>query len=372
MPWNPTTKMMSMPINLDDIAQAVGYYGDDLIANGIINMWAKYKPVRNSGLDYSAQMNAAPLNATEWLSGANWWKGADGQCGLSFDTFSGLGTPSSSGTLFYRLIHELLSWTYNRPRGPQYSEWQRVFDFFRYYGAAPAPVDQPASTTIMLNSNNELVLDIPVNRGDNYSLSFADFSINNQSVANFYFGILVYLSDSVYTFKADHLVSSGDIATTLSNMTAYAGRYVKVAPFLSSQAIQQGIDAGSGIYLSAGVQAFDVLVRPYSTGISAAVMPRWNDSLHGRVRYVLSLVNESAASITANNVVLSLYRSDIQAPIATDSRDSVTVPTGDTPTELSGILIPTEPYDATKSYTVVVTSDNNVISCSAPVDEYRP
>lgn len=371
MPWNPTTKMMTMPISLDDIAAAVGYSGPDLVGNGIINKWAKFKFVRNGALDYSAQMNNVPLLATEWLQNSNWWKGSDGQCGLSFETFNSIGSPSTSGTLFYRLIHELLEWSYNKPRGPQYGEWQRVFDMFRYFGGAQAPVEQPAATTIMLNSSNQLVLDIPVNRGNAYSLSFDDFSINNQSLSNFYFGLLVYLADNQYTFKADHLVYSGDIATTLSNMLPYAGRYVKVAPFLSSVAIQQGIDAGSGVYLSAGVQAFDVLVRPYSTGISATVMPIWADALHGRVRYVLNLINVTAASITANNVVLSLYRSDIQAPIATDSRGSVTVPTGDTPIELSGILIPTVPYDATKTYTVVVTSDNNVISCSAPVDEYR-
>ena len=365
---------ITLPINIKaDLGYVLGTGNGDLgynIVNGNINRWAKYKPVRRANLiDTSAQLNT---QRTGWKADANWWKGDDGQCGLAFDTFNSLGNPATSGSFFYRLIHELMSWTYNRPRGrATHNEWFRTFDFFHYDHNAPAPVDQPAATTIMLNSSNELVLDLPVNQSTDYSLAFSDFSINNQSLSGFYFGLLVYLANNQYTFKADHLVSSGDIATTLTNMSGYAGRTVKVAPFLSSRSISQGIDAGSGVYLSAGVQAFDVLIRPYSTGISATIMPQWADSLHGRVHYVLNLVNVTQASITATNVVLSLYESGRQAAIATKTYNSVTVPTGDTPTELTGYLVPTEPYDSTKTYTVVVTSDNNRISCSAEVDEYR-
>lgn len=349
---------MTLPINLSDISMAVGYSGNDLIANGVINKWAKYKPV-----------DSPIIGNTGRTSGSTWWKGTDGKCGFTIPTFDNIGSPGSSNSFMAKLLAGTVGWTYNRPAGGV-NHRHRVFDFDGYLPNAPAPMDQPGEMSAMLSSNNELTVEFAVNRGNEYSLSFADFTINNSPLSGFYVGVLVYLSDSQYTFKASDLVSSGSVRATFSNMIGYAGRYVRVVPFLSSVPISQGVNPGSGTFLSAGVEPTTMLVRPYSTGISATIMPQWASALHERVRYTLNLINVTSGTINAQNVTISLYRSDQINPLVTVSRGDISM-AGGAQMELTGVLIMQEPYVSSVTYYVEVTSVNNVIHDQAEVDEYR-
>lgn len=308
MPWNPTTKMMTMPISLGDISQAVGYSGPDLVANGIINMWAKYKFVRNGALDYSAQMNAVPLQATEWLQNATWWKGSDGKCGINIAEYTDLGSPFTGGTFFYFLKNEALSWTYNRPRGPQYSEWQRVFDMFRYYGAAQAPVGALASVDVWFNNNYEGQIDYDTHTPNAYELSLTDFALNNTPLlGNYYLGVLLWKTNGTFYF----LTSSNPVAANQAFSIPFTGAQSlvgtwNVVPFISSRAYSMGASALTGIYASCfGIRNNSITFHAPGTIIDFEVNSYWN-AAHTFITYEVIITNNGATSQTVTGIALDM------------------------------------------------------------------
>lgn len=48
--WNNNTKIMTAPVNLDDIAAAGNYAGENMVANGFWNKWAIYKWVKAAAI----------------------------------------------------------------------------------------------------------------------------------------------------------------------------------------------------------------------------------------------------------------------------------------------------------------------------------
>ena len=370
MGWNGTTKRMSYPVSMGDIRDAAGYNSlvlKDLVANGAWNKWAKYKFVRQPYIGFKTQL----ASDHTWKSSADWWKGDDGRCGLSFQTFADLGDPATSSSFLYKLRTGALEWTYNRPRGQSRNpkEWYRMWDLIQYYGDAPKPVEGVPSS-IMLTSAGQLVLDPFTNRGDATSLQLSDFTINNVSVEDFYLGFFVYYSSSQYAVKTSGRISDGDLTCTFTNMTAYAGRDVTIVPFLSDRAITQGGALSSGTYLCVDVLPQTVHVNAYSSGLQTAVEAQWRESLHVRVHYNVRLTNNTAAAITVTNIVIALYRSGSQSAMDSATVASQSVPANDL-VDLPGTLVLGEAYDPDQDYTVVVTSTGNVASGDCIVDEYR-
>ena len=91
--------IINAPVTIANVASIVRSGGTDLadiIANGNINKWAKYKPIVRATVDtVSGQWDR---NNNTWLASANWWRGGDGHCGLTFSVFSDLGTLTNSST----------------------------------------------------------------------------------------------------------------------------------------------------------------------------------------------------------------------------------------------------------------------------------
>ena len=132
MGWNSSTQILTYPFTklkasgLGDLESALGRTSTsqvDLFANAPVNKWAKYKAVKMTGVSYADQLDANH----EWKSSANWWKGYNGQCGLSFTTYTALGTPGSG--FLAQLLAGNLAWGYDRPAGGTYP--LRAFDFIQ-------------------------------------------------------------------------------------------------------------------------------------------------------------------------------------------------------------------------------------------------
>ena len=144
---------ITAPVSFSDVQNALGVSITDLgklCTSGNINMWAKYKPVVYAAIDTTSQLNSA---RTAWKAESElgtgvkaWWRGANGQCGLSFPVVDiGASANNNSGvitalnSLKTMIDGNLNGWSYTKPSGGTTSPY-RLIDFLRYYGGAPNPV----------------------------------------------------------------------------------------------------------------------------------------------------------------------------------------------------------------------------------------
>ena len=331
MPWNSTTKMMSLPIGLGDIAQAVGYASGDLgtlIRNGVINKWAKFKPVRRGGLDYSSQMNSG---RTEWQSGSTWWKGDDGHCGLSIEESTDLGSFNTG--FLYKLRTAALPWNYVRPQGGIGVQPYRAFDFFRYKGDAEAPVGAIAATDIWLDSNYAGQFDFDTNSPDGYELSLGDILLNNAAMTNYYLGVMLWKSNGTYYLltSSSKFVAGGSISIPFTGAQSLVGTW-QMVPFISSRQYSMGSAQQSGIYASLfGIGNTEVVLHAPGTVVDFVVFGEWN-AAGTAISYELVITNHSSAQQSLSGVAVELRTTTgSQAPasgtlVTTVNIGSVTVP----------------------------------------------
>ena len=339
----------------------------DVITNEAINKWAKYKPIKRSGLSFPDQINAD----FTWKSTADWWKGTDGQCGLTFTTYSGLGSSSIATAGF---LHDLLagglSWGYVRPTGGINAFPFRRRDFNYYDHNAPKPVSG-VYDNLQLYGGGKLTVQIEENRAANgYGLSLSDLTIGNSSVNGWYVGVLIWLDSSHYTFafSADTIGNGGSHNIEFTGMTGYGGHNVTIVPFLSSVSWAQGQDLGGGTFLSCDVAPQTYAIRAEADPIATNVSAYWETSFHVRVSYAVTIDNNTGAQITINNLRISLYEDNVE--VAYKPNRDITIAVGGQWAE-SSVLLFNYAYDSNKNYTVRVTATSHSIDKSVPVDDPR-
>lgn len=349
-----------------DIGQALGIARDnvgDLVLDGDINPFAKYKPVR-----YPTLLDTGESCASD--QAPNYWQANDGMCGFTIPTNTNTASgPGTSSGAWYKLLHSSLLWTYNKPSGSLNTQPFRQNDFDGYDHNAPQPITGPTVSSIMLTSDGKLKVQIGGNRGNSRSIQLSDLSINNTALSSWYVGVLVYYSNSEYTFKTGGLVSAGDFEVEFTNMTAYGGRTVQIVPFLSSGALSQG-QPGNVTIVSCNVAPANVAIRVYSTGIRVDLSAIWYNSLYGRVDYTCNLINDTAAAITVYDIAIKLWRSDQQSPLNTRSIASDVIPAGGNDSISSHFMVD-DVHSSTATYYITVESRNSVATGYAVVDEPR-
>ena len=360
------TRPVSMTTSGGDIGNALGISRnrlDLLVVDGSINPWAKYKPVRFATLKDTGESCASD-------QAPNYWRAADGQCGFSIPSNTNTGSgPGTSSSAWYKLLNSQLMWSYQKPNGALASQPFRQNDFDGYDHNAPQPISGvPAS--IMLTSDGKLRVEVESNRGNARSIQLSDLSINRTSLDNWYVGVLVYYSNSQYTFKTGGRVIDGDFEVELSNMTAYGGRTAQIVPFLASGQLSQGVSSNVTV-ISCNLAPASVPIRVYSSGIRLDLSAQWADQFHIRVAYTCNLINDTAAGITVYDIEIKLWRSDQQSPLDTDTVASAYVPSGGS-NALTGILLEDGVYSSGATYYVTVESRNNVATGQVTVDEPRP
>lgn len=323
MPWNNTTKMMTGPVSLADISQAVGYASGDLgtlLRNGVINKWAKFKPVRRAPVGYNDQLDTGnPLTATEWKSTADWWRGDDGHCGLSIEEATALGSFNSG--FIYKLRSGQLPWNYVRPQGPILVQTYRDFDFFRYKGNAQPPVGAIGATDIWLDNNYAGQIDFDTNTPDAYELSLGDIKLNNQDMTNYYLGIVLWKNNGTYYVitSPTKFVAGGSISIPFSGAQSLVGTW-QMVPFISSQQYSIGSSAAAGIYASLfGMGNTEIILHAPGTIVDLTVFAEWN-AANNAISYELYITNHSAGTqnLTGVGIQLRTTSSESQAPATGD------------------------------------------------------
>lgn len=347
-----------------DLQQALGSAitsQAQLFASPNINKWAKYKPVKNSQLSYEGQLDANQ----DWKSTADWWKGYDGQCGLTFTTYPGLGTPSSG--FLQALLAGSLGWGYDRPvHGGAYP--LRTYDFNQYYLDAPKPVTGVYSN-LQLFGGGQLRVQLDETRALNgLGLQLSDLTITNSPVSGWYVGVLIYKSSSQWSFafSSGTLGGGGSLDVEFTNMTSFAGS-ATIVPFISSVRAGQGIDPGAGVFVSVDVAPQSVTIQSEVTAVVTTIDAQWRDSLYVRVGYAVNIINNTYSAFTVNNVLIALY--DGYQNINTRSVGTATIPAR-TNQEYTGVFI-VAAHDPSKTYQLVVTSDSQYVTGTKVVDDPR-
>lgn len=365
-----TSGSIPVGVSIYDIQSVLGSSLNDigrLITEGGINKWAKYKPIKRAGLQFNDQLDTD----FTWKSTATWWKGTNGQCGMTFATFNSLGsnTISTANTFLYELISGNLGWGYERPTGGVNAFPFRFFDFNQYDHSAPKPVSG-VYDNLQLYGGGKLTVRLDEGRaGDARGVQLSDLNIGNLDAGGFYVGILIYKSASQFTFafSENTIGGVGEISVEFTGMTAYGGQSVQIVPFLSSVRSSQGIDPGSGVFLSCDVAPQTVTIGAEVQQVVTTIYAQWRDSLHGRVHYDVNIINNTTSAITVTNIRISLY--DGYQDNDYDTVASVTIPARSAQS-YSGTLMPTA-YDPDKAYTVKVTSDHSGVSGEVSVDDPR-
>ncbi|MBO7510240.1 MAG: hypothetical protein J6T35_03570 [Bacteroidales bacterium] len=347
--------------------QLVGDVNQNSVAVGAVNKWAKYKPVKNTGITYESQLDTDKT----WKSTADWWKASNGRCGLSFTTSESLYTGSSpfaSGSFLRKLKDwdSSMVWAYDRPVSG--TNPLRAYDFIQYYAAAQPPVIGVADN-LRVFSNGEMTVQLYTTRGaHDLALQLDDLNINNSAVSGWYLGVLVYVSDSqfAFAFSTDTLGNGAD-SVLFTSMTGYSGRNATVVPFLSSVRANQGVNPGAGTFLSCDVAPQTFNISAQATTLTASIDEAiWTSQLHARVSYIVKINNNTGSTRTVNNLVIAL--SDGLQNIGTRSIGTVSVPQGSLTYEGTFIV---DPYVSTRTYTLNVTSSTTGVSASKVVDAPR-
>ncbi len=329
-----------------------------------INKWAKYKPVKQSGLDFASQRNAD----FTWKDTANWWKAYNEQCGLTFDTYESIGANTIATTgFFHDLLAGLLSWGYEPPTGGINQYPFRMFDFLQYDHNAPKPVTG-VFDNLQLYGGGKLTVQLDTAKDSNgFGIEPKDLVINNSAVSGWYVGILIWKSNSLFSYAfSDDTIGNGADSVEFTGMTNFQGS-VTIVPFLSSVRWNQGGAVLSGTFISCDVAPAQVTIAAEQQhSVTMTIDAHWTGNLHGRVEYVVNIINNTGSQISVNNFKVSLYDGyqSIDNPVK-----NITIPAGD-PHEERGVFI-VQTYDASLTYEVVVASSRTEVNGRKEVDEPR-
>lgn len=362
-------------ITHDDMRQILGVSGNTLgqiVGVAPINKWAKYKPIKRSGLHFTDQLNAD----FTWKSTADWWKNTDGRCGLTFTTYNNIGSPSSG------FLHDLittspswaLAWGYEKPTGGINSYPFRWRDFNYYWHAAQKPVTGVFDNLrLVSNGNNTYNLTVQLDETraqDSLGLQLSDLKINNSSVSGWYVGILIYKSSSLYSFafSTNTIGSNGDLSVSFPTLSASFAGNATIVPFLASKRANQDINPGSGTYLSCDVEPASVTIQAPTANYELSIYAQFGMG-YDFVKYEVNIINNTGSALAVNNLHIKLY--DGSQNLYDRNVGNVTVPAHDSLQYKSSRSEWSINYDSTKTYKVIVSSSVSAINGEAVVDEPR-
>lgn len=161
--------------NTGDIQVCLGVYTDDLTAlcqSSSVNKWAKYKSVPYSAVDTRDQLNSD----NTWKSTSTWWKGNDGKCGITYQTYS-----TAAGAIA-AIASQQNVWGRSVPTSNC-----RQLDFNYYKHDAPAPCSGLGASTAALEAGSTLRIQLGTSADDGLSLKFSHFA----SFDNYYYTAII-------------------------------------------------------------------------------------------------------------------------------------------------------------------------------------
>ena len=210
---------VTAPINQYDIQRAVSNSSPHLnvlITQGTINKWAKFKPVRKALKDTTGQLKSDKT----WKDDSDWWKGTNGKCGISYNTYSSLSSLKTA------IDGQSGVFSYLRPNGGDNAPYRWV-DFNEYNGNAPAPTIDFNATDAVMQPNAVMIVSVANSfiGGDNLILS--DIS----GLDSMYFTAFFYDSQGTLKFIHSQDVTIGtdpDMYMEIPYMAQQVGGYANV------------------------------------------------------------------------------------------------------------------------------------------------
>ena len=145
--------IISAPVSISDIQNAIGTSGGGDLAtlckSNNIKMWAKWKPVPKNLIDTTPQLSGTSWQTDSQLSNNPWWKGNDGNYGLTFQSvgisLGQTGMETALTSLLQHLDGDRNGWRYLHPGGGNTSPYRQL-DFLKYNHNAPNPIRQFSCT----------------------------------------------------------------------------------------------------------------------------------------------------------------------------------------------------------------------------------
>ena len=313
--------IINAPVIIANVASVVRAGGTDLadiIANGNINKWAKYKPIVRATVDtVTGQWDR---NNNTWLSSANWWRGGDGHCGLTFSVFSELGTLTNSSAFLYKLYHLQLPWTYTKPSGGSNSPY-RLQDFAKYDSYAVPCVGQLAGAggTIYVPASGQgtrtLVLNYDAPSSGDTNLTLSDFAHGGTSFTQFYLAVLMVKGNRYIVVSSNtHIGSTGSALIETEVGYDDIGTW-QVIPFLSSVIITATGQFQTGTYISAGYDQLDTIILASSGSVyQIFASGMWSNTAYTQVGIQVTVMNNNSSAKTfTGGLTVYIYKTDPSA-----------------------------------------------------------
>lgn len=297
--------IVSAPVSISDVQSALGNTSGDLATlctASSINMWAKYKPVKNSLIDTTGQWD---LSNKVWKSSATWFQGVSpAVCGLipyettSFANVKSNTTGGSNG------------WTYQRPTGGSSSPY-RLTDFAMYnHNASPAAFG--FSVPEKQESLKEFNAMCGMAAADADNVAIADFN------TNVYFGFaFVNSSGTVVYHGTSDTPLTGGVHISSFALTTY-GTYT-VYPFFCTEAITPTTNSmGNHTYWTVpnvSPATCQVTTAGGTTGV--AVAAEW--WLNSSTRVNVIITNGSSSTYSANIYIRRVGRKQGSSPYSDEA-----------------------------------------------------
>lgn len=262
-----------------------------------INPWSKRKPVPLTA-DFCQDISTSEPNYK-----ANWWKGNNGNCGLSIPSYSNMDAVEAA------INGGMNGWVHQLPSGGQFEPY-RLGDFRGYDTDAkppfksfymPSKVSNLSGTTVVASFSYN-----PVSQ-DGASLALGDFS----TLSSCYLGVKMYnptSGRSLWNTMSTTLANSGALEVTLSVAGLPISNGWVAFPFLSSAPQLQGEALQSATYYSIpmiGKASLDIVSSLDSIKITARYSYYSGSNLIEKVQFKFSYTNGSGGSTSNNYVYLT-------------------------------------------------------------------
>ena len=110
MAYDPSSQVISAPVEINDVQMALGSSSGDLgtlCQNDSVNQWSKYKPVGKNKIDTTDELNSDKT----WKNTATWWKGNDTTIDVPAGTVIGNYTLQSPAKWFIKCGMRILGFS---------------------------------------------------------------------------------------------------------------------------------------------------------------------------------------------------------------------------------------------------------------------
>lgn len=309
-----------------------------------LNMWSKYKPVVSTELFYSFAL---------WKSEG--YRGDDGKCGLTINTWS---TISSFRT---NLENGTALWSYTPPTGGT-TQPMRLGDFRGYNTDAVNPIGEITTDGYSQNGSStvegNVTFSVDVATGMENNLEYSDIRIggsNGTPLTDYYLGIYAVKGTS-YKYKTNTVPLGSNYNFTV-DIPLTTGEW-KVIPFFCSSK-QTGTET-SGTYLSANIPARTFTIISTSDKIEFTIYGTWNSTKTKVQSISMSVKNNSSEAVVVSNIAVSLWgqsgttENNVGSPAyvyySGSSSSTLSVPAGSTVTTTSGEFASITLGDANENY----------------------